>query len=741
MIVMIGVFLTLTAMKNREVLSLEYRTLSAQYLWRPYLPNLPSIVHSPFKNPSNTTLEIESGIVHHVPPRLKKTTPNFHLLLPSERETHGFCKTTLSAMLLDYPPPTTINLMDDLQSDTQWELNTLNSTLNYLSNTRLVRDEDLVLIVDGQQSWFQLPSDVLITQYKRLLEDANWRLLARYGFNADGYQKFNQTIVFGAEKICVGDDMACRYVPHSILPDTMYGEEHGHRIADMPATFINSKMVMGPAKDLRLLYEAALTKFMAGRTQSQTVQSVFATILGEQQLRRDAVDPKPATGKLKDFFLNSKKVVSSQQAAAKLHDGTQHEFSIGLDYLHILFQPLLYCIEDELVAVRHDNSTDLSIHRHPGSVYQRLSLPAALNGMHPPFWRPDLFKNNPSPNEKAAYVNPLEFEEDLDRLPSRKTSWHRVRLVQNTYTGAVPAILLNNNPLYSGAERPPTANITWEDLWFSPYKRALLRNYFRTPQSPTGYHNSLVGGDRAWDMRGGRGGVWKASTATWSPWGEADGVCGTLSQLKEVFDDGRGVWMHEKEVTNEEDRLQWEKEVSENTRMREEKWQKHLQEDQEEVMRKEDAELKKNESLEAELKQLQAGSDQDRHAEDEVRAEDEIEEPEDEVKTDEGIEKPKDLAKFEEKDQDADQDAIKATKTLEDFLSSLSDEERAEAERQRHAADEAVARRKSEEERQKKKAETDDESEEKMGMKDEAEKDEDKQTQTGKKKATRRWVS
>jgi flagellar biosynthesis GTPase FlhF len=77
-----------------------------------------------------------------------------------------------------------------------------------------------------------------------------------------------------------------------------------------------------------------------------------------------------------------------------------------------------------------------------------------------------------------------------------------------------------------------------------------------------GYHNSLVGGDRAWDVRGGRGGVWTEAEQAWLPWGEVDGVCGTLTQIKEVFHDGQGVWLHEKEDNAEQKRLDEEQELS-----------------------------------------------------------------------------------------------------------------------------------------------------------------------------------
>ncbi|KAJ4371536.1 hypothetical protein N0V83_004755 [Neocucurbitaria cava] len=604
----------MTGLRHHEAISSKYHDISSHYQWRPYLPHLPSIIHSPFKTPSNTTLQLENGEIDHVPANLKKTTPNFHLLMPAESDTDGFCKTTLSAMLLNYPPPTAVNLYTAFENEIQWERDILNTTLNYLSNAKYVQDEDLVLIVDGKESWFQLPSDVIVTQYKRVLEDANIRLLEKYGVNADGFQKFNQTIVFGADKMCQSDDMACKYVPPSVLPDDIYGQEMGRRIADMPAKFINSKMVMGPASDLRALYLAALQKFEANRSQSQTVQSVIATIFGEQQLRRDAIekDKKPTSAKLKDFLAGATSTKSStaaerqrDSAVAALKNATQHEFSIGLDYTHTLFQPLIYCTEDELVPLVHDNSTDLSKYQHPDAWTQYLALPLALSETQPPFWRPDLVKHNPSPNEKSAYIDKLEFSMDLDKLPKRKSPWTKVPLVQNTYTGAIPAILLNN-PLATfntGADNhAPTANITWFSLWYAPHKRALLRNYFRTPQSPNGYHNSLVGGDRAWDMRGGRGGVWTAADAMWLPWGEVDGVCGTISQINEVFSDGKGVWLHEQEENAEEKRMLLENEMHIRIEQERRKMEERLR-SEEETRSREEGNVERLRELEEERKE------------------------------------------------------------------------------------------------------------------------------------------
>ncbi|KAF1834356.1 hypothetical protein BDW02DRAFT_598254 [Decorospora gaudefroyi] len=515
--------------------------ISAYCPWRPYLPSVPSIIHSPLRTPSNTTLQLESGEMDHVPFKLKKTTPNFHLIMPSSRDSDGFCKTTLSAMLLNFPPPTVVGLNAAFESDEQWERDTLNSTLHYLSNKKLVKDQDLVLIVAGQQSWFQLPSDIIVTQYKRLLEDANLRLLNKYGVNADGFQNFNQTIVFGAEKRCESDDRACNYVPQSVLSDKIYGDKAGRRISEVAAKFLNARLVMGPADDLRVLFTAAMDKFNDGKSQSQSLQSVFATLFGEQQLSRDVTEMKQRTGsKLKTFLMGGKNKSTAEQrlehANMTLSNLTHYEFSIGLDYTHTLFQPLIYCAEDELLPLVHGNKTNPSQYPHTGPSTKSFSFPPALNETRPPFWRPDLINHNPSPNEKPAYIDALAVTPALDTLPDRKTSWSEIPLVQNTYTGATPAILF----FKTGGDHAPPANISWDTLWYSAHRRALLRNYLRAPQSPTGYHDALVGGDRGWDVRGGRGGIWTEAEQIWLPWGEADGVCGSLEQIEDVLGDGMG---------------------------------------------------------------------------------------------------------------------------------------------------------------------------------------------------------
>lgn len=483
--------------------------------------------------------------------------------MPAERDSTAFCKTTLSAMILNYPPPTIVNLNRKFDNDNERERNTLSETLRFLGDEKYVQDEDLVLIVDAENSWFQLPSDVIIQQYAKVLQDANARLLKQYGTDDNGYQRANQTIVFGASKMCVGDDMACKDAPDSVLPTNLYGQEDDLDVVARPARHLNSKMLMGPAKNLRSLYKAGLEKMDLGNGPKQTIQSVFSVIFGEQQRQRDAVAKEEAmkavVDKVKDFFAGKQAKADARLRKMAASPAVPHyDFSIGLDYTHALFQPSSYCHEDEVLPILHDNTTDFSKHQHPNAWSQHLDLPPSLHQSNPPFWRLDLTKNNPSPNPKTAYIDSLAINATLDDLPKRTTPWNDVPLLQNTYTCSVPAVFLADPSPTS-----PTANITFDKLWFSPFRRALLRNYLRTPQSPLGYHDSLVGGDRSWDTRGGRGGVWTAAESAWYAWGESDGVCGRLSTLNEVFEDEKGVWLHEGEEGAEGDRLEEERRVGE----------------------------------------------------------------------------------------------------------------------------------------------------------------------------------
>ncbi|KAF1956926.1 hypothetical protein CC80DRAFT_534913 [Byssothecium circinans] len=612
---LIVVVLALGGARN-EALSGSYRALSSNYefpTWRPHLPHLPSYINSPLQ-PSNASLELENSHIEHVPSHLNKATPNFHLVMPAVDDGPEFCKTTLSAMILNFPSPTIVGLKEKYGSEADVEKARLTGILTYLTSEK-VKDEDLMLVVDGKDTWFQLPSDVMIRQYQEVLEDSNKRLMLLYG------DQFKQTIVFGATKVCEGEDVACQHVPEPMLPANMYGKRTGKEQRLNRARYLDSAMVMGPVKDLRALYEKAVSIFEEKKSQSATVQSVISTMFGEQQLARKAHRRQYKITQAANMFFDwvdaSALPLGEKTKAVEFapQEGHHYEFSIGLDYTHTLFQPLANCAQDELLQLLHDGSTDLTKHHHDGTPTPPLTIPTALREATPPYWTPDLKAHNPSPNKKPVHIEGLEFQEEIDRLRDRDTPWASTILVQNTYTGAVPAAFHVNDrddafPILGlltdayGFKHPPSSNISWTSLWYSGYERALLRKYFRNPQSPLGYHNMAIGGDRLWDQRGGQGGVWTAEHGLWYPWGEVDGVCGSLEQIKQVFPDGKGVWLHEGDGVekSEKDRKKAEEDL---VKAIEEKKRK------EEEKVKDEAEKAERERLEKEAKEQEVVKQQE----------------------------------------------------------------------------------------------------------------------------------
>lgn len=585
--------------------------------------NLPDYFTSPLK-PSNATLELENGETNEVPSHLTKATPNFHLAMPAFEEGFEFCKTTLSAMILNYPPPTIVGLNENFGSETEKEKARLTEILGYLTKDKLVNDDDMMLIVDGRDTWFQLPSDVLIRQYQNVLEDANKRLRRLYG------NLFQQTIVFGATKVCQNDEVACHHMPELMLPANIYGRDTGKETRTSPARYLDSTMLMGPVKDLKVLYEEAVRTFQEGRSESATVQSVMATVFAKQQMARNKHKRQYTMTQLTHNFFDwagmsppmmKPPAHKDKESLLMLENNHHHEMMVGLDYAHTLFQPLEHCANEELIPLLHDTSVDLSKHHHPGTPTRPLALPAALHDSVPPYWTPNTTQNNPSPNEHAVHIEHLNFDPHIDALRDPDTPWSSTPLVQNTYTGTVPATFRiddsESSPILGlttdahGFRFPPPSNISWNSFWYAGYERALLRNYFRIPQSSVGYHNVAVGGDRLWDQRGGRGGVWTAKEGLWFPWGEVDGVCGSLEMLKRVFADGKGVWLHEGDgEQGEQDRVEDERKFLEEVEKKKAKEEEKKKEEEERKKAEEDekkiAEEDKTNEKEEEEKQKEA---------------------------------------------------------------------------------------------------------------------------------------
>lgn len=76
-----------------------------------------------------------------------------------------------SAMILNYPPPTLINYGKKLpEGAKEYDVmkDRITGIYEFLDKTRHVQDNDFVLIADGTDFFFQLPSDLRLGRSLRL---------------------------------------------------------------------------------------------------------------------------------------------------------------------------------------------------------------------------------------------------------------------------------------------------------------------------------------------------------------------------------------------------------------------------------------------------------------------------------------------------------------------------------------------------------------------------------------------
>ena len=314
---------------------------------------------------------------------LQKTNPAFHLIIPASEPKPDLCKTLLSSFVLGYPSPTLVNygkVFEGAGWDKGSHAGKIRGVYDFLNNKQ-VKDDDLVLIIDGYDVWFQLPPEILIRRYHAGVLEVNERLRRRYGMVRDGkssdmtadmVQKYTQSVVFGADKICWPNpvaDPACAAIPYSTLPKDVYGpqtDKDPESFHNRPR-YLNSGTVIGPAADVRAIYEYAVQKVEQNDRGKIGDQFVFAEIFGEQEFQRESIrrSSQSPGGRFYDWLSNSLGTSESPLSANITINnmttvaGQRYEYSIGLDYESRLFQTMTHSADD-LEFIVYNSSASLS---------------------------------------------------------------------------------------------------------------------------------------------------------------------------------------------------------------------------------------------------------------------------------------------------------------------------------------------------------------------------------------------
>ncbi|THY76861.1 hypothetical protein D6C87_01217 [Aureobasidium pullulans] len=468
---------------------------------------------------------------------LKETLPPAYLRMvyPARQADANFCKIILSGAILNYPEPMLIgfegkNQQENTDStlDLAERISQKTSILGidkHLRNISATRDEDLVVIADGLNTWFQLRPQTLLDRYFESNRNADARIRKELGIMADTL-KIHQTIIFGAQRDCSpwnAEDPACSVVPESSLPKDIYGPltdveagEKQDRFTKHRPRYISPGFAIGPLGAMRKLYAEAAKRAM-GDEHLQEGGKVLGQIFAEQEMARESHKAKPGSAfqglsAWLSSFWESPSAVADRQAQQLKETDLSREFGIGLDYASGLAFEAAHADGDmEWVKFGDSASVHAANAKHGISDSRISSIGPDVGASLPPFW---------------TYSH--------ETLPSRSTPWTNVSLLTNVWTGVTPAIIqhdINNYKTDSLRES------WWSNIWYQKYGRKMFDVHVQSPIGPVAISGYDAASRRQWwsaeDWKGGA----RNETRFW--WRYED-VCGGTEQ--EVFRDKKGPW-------------------------------------------------------------------------------------------------------------------------------------------------------------------------------------------------------
>ena len=400
--------------------------------------------------------------------------------------------------------------------------------LSYLDGLNSTHDDDLVVTVDGFDSWFQLPPHILVNRYHAINTQAQQRSALERD-NSSRAENIHHKIVFSAQKRCWPGDpqsLTCYTAPESSLPPNIYGPQTDTDVGDERNPFLkfrprylNSGFAMGPVADMRRVYRRA-KEYAEADPEIHSDQLILSTIFAQQQYMRamrngteGARLPASWMGvqDREDFFPVSER---------------NYEFGIGLGYEDTLDVPTVFAEYDSAFIAFGDESTILEALQENNitSSLSSFELQSDVAESRPPFAH---FSNN---NTDEARTIP---------------GWADVPLYTNLWTGITPVIIHHNawrDGLKAQRER------LWDKVWYQPNARSALDAVIDAEMEPVAVDEkakkwyAMVGKDvpsekglgvRISDSEGGMG---------WRRWTD---IC-SVEDDSEVFRDEQRPWGLEK---------------------------------------------------------------------------------------------------------------------------------------------------------------------------------------------------
>lgn len=409
----------------------------------------------------------ESEIMADIP----EPPPGNHrlvILLPADDSGSALCKVIFSGMAMGYPSPVILNWKKDVGKTDARDIGSshlakITGALEYLDAiTRpdthdgdRLSDNDLVVLVDAYDVWWQLPPDVLIKRYHESNRLANERLAKEWG--ARGQMPMQQTIVASVQKRCwptpdMPGDRHCEELPESTAREDLYGEntdidpnlsDNKNPYHDTRPKYFNSGTIMGPVGDMKRYMrrvQERMEQLLVKHHQLWSDQGIFAEVFGEQEVWRTWLRTQHREFPHDDI---TKMMLE------------RFEYNVGLDYSQQLFIPTVFEEEDgEIVQLNNET--------HIAEQSKNLGIdPVRLKGV------PEDIRNSEIPLNKVVGEN-----------ERGNFDWGEMPLYTDYFSEAIPVAVHHN----AHADGLKARRVWWWDrTWYFFFLRELVEAYLERP--------------------------------------------------------------------------------------------------------------------------------------------------------------------------------------------------------------------------------------------------------------------
>ncbi|KAF2740717.1 hypothetical protein EJ04DRAFT_163919 [Polyplosphaeria fusca] len=448
-----------------------------------------------------------------------------HVLIPADHKDVNLCKTVVSAAVTDFSTPTLINWGESFKNPklvgNGSHLAKISGVLAYLQKLGRERDDDLVLIVDGYDVWFQLRPSMLIARYYAINEAANARIRKAMGSRAMDAEKIEQTIVFSAQKRCwpwKADDPACYAIPEWSLPADAYGPETDVDIGfkknpyvKFRQRYLNSGNVMGRVGSMRTLYQRAMHKAEKDANFGSD-QKILSEIFGDQEFQREVMRERHQSSwqRFSGWATGKRSILDSHSTRhpRERRKGQPDEFGIGLDYASLIGHPTVFCEEDS-EWLRHSDA-------------EHITKASADRGVDPPRIKELATDVSESQPPFLTMVPTGQHAEDQ--------MWREVPLYSNVWTSVVPG-LIHHNAHRDGLKK--LRKTAWDRMWYFEGLRWLYNSTVAGPSGPVAVVDDASGKRQAWWSPTRNKGGAESDKGKWLSWAH---LCGEYEG--ELFRDG-----------------------------------------------------------------------------------------------------------------------------------------------------------------------------------------------------------